>query len=108
MTTSVSRRLNIHILCIEFKTIAFLTIMLFAWLYVMISILFTRGKHLYDCIISQRGQLLTYITSLAPPLFTEVPILSLFLRFSVGFWKCSDSAVFFVFKVSYPICIFIN
>ena len=74
-----------------------------------VSILLTCGKHLHDRIKSLRGKSWAHKTSLTPRLFIEacepsqesdlscicvgVSMLSL----SIGFWKCSDSVVFFVF-----------
>jgi len=52
MTTSMSRRLNIHVVCIMLKIIAFFIITLFVR-YVRVGILLTCGKHLHDSIISR-------------------------------------------------------
>jgi uncharacterized membrane protein YhaH (DUF805 family) len=46
MTSSVSQRLQI--VCVLFKMIVFCVIALFAWLYVIVGILCTCGKHLHD------------------------------------------------------------
>ena len=78
----------------------------------------TSGKHLNDRSSSQKGEVWIHKTSLAPPLFLEVSVSStynqrscmwvlgpsispLFLRFSIEFWNCSDSTVFFVFSLLY-------
>ena len=57
--------------------IAFFIITVFAWLYVKVGILLTREKHLQDRIISIRRDVWVHKTSLTPPLFIEVPVLSL-------------------------------
>jgi hypothetical protein len=45
---------NKYMTCIMFKIIALFIIMLFTRLYVRVGILFTRGKHLHDRILSLR------------------------------------------------------
>ena len=67
MRTSVSQRLNV--LCIMFKSIAvfwgfFFIITLFSRLYVRVGKLPTREQHLYDRIISLRGEIWAHKTSL--------------------------------------------
>ena len=69
------------------------------------------AKHVDDCIISLRLEVLAHTTSLAPPHFIEVLLsrqickrlcicvigvsVCLFLRFCfIGFWNCSDSMIF--------------
>ena len=72
MTISMTRRFNI--LCIMFKIIAFFILTLFAQLYMKVDTCGIWGKHLHDRIISLRGKVLwIHETSLAPPLFFEVP-----------------------------------
>jgi hypothetical protein len=44
---------------------------------VKVGILLTREKHLQDRIISIRRDVWVHKTSLTPPLFIEVPVLSL-------------------------------
>jgi hypothetical protein len=78
----------------------------------MDGILLTWAKHLYDPIISIRGEVWDHTTSLALSLFIEVLVLSqeseslcicmlevlIFLfDFSIGFWNCFDSVVFLAF-----------
>jgi len=63
MTTSVSRRLNI--LCILFNHIASFITKLFSWLYVRVGILLTCGRHLYNYIISLRGEVCSQTNSLS-------------------------------------------
>jgi len=72
MPISVSRRLNI--LCIMFKIVAFFIIMLFTWLYVLVVILLTCGKHLHARIISLIGEVWAHKISLSPPFFIDVPV----------------------------------
>lgn len=55
MTKSVSQRLQI--VCVLFKMIAFCVKALFAWLYVIVGILCTCGKHLHDSYFSQENGL---------------------------------------------------
>ena len=55
MTKSVSQRLQI--VCVLFKMIAFCVKALFAWLYVIVVILCTCGKHLHDSYFSQENEL---------------------------------------------------
>ena len=47
---------------------------MFSSLYVSVGILITCGKHLYDYIISLRGQVWAHKISLTPPLLIEVPV----------------------------------
>jgi len=49
-------------------------ILAFARLYLRLGILFTHGRQLYDCIISQRGEVWTRDSSLTPPLLIKVPV----------------------------------
>ena len=75
--------------------------------------LLTFGKHLYDRIISLKGEVSTHENSLIPPLSTEVflpiresewscicgrgiHVVSL-NDFIIGFWKCCRSVLFLVF-----------
>ena len=77
-----------------------------------IDILLTRVKHLHDRIISLRREVWAHKTSLISPLFIELPVtnqesapscnlcvngidFASSYYFSIGFWKCSDSVVFF-------------
>jgi hypothetical protein len=61
-------------------------------------------------VISLRGEVWAHKTSLTPPLFIEVSVLRQvmylcvriidcvsFCDFSIGFWNCSNSVVYFVF-----------
>jgi hypothetical protein len=67
MTSCVSRWLNI--LCIMFKIIAFLIIMMLARLYVIVGILLAWGKHLHDCISSQKREACTLKVYFNPATF---------------------------------------
>ena len=55
MTTSVSQRLQI--VCVLFKMIDFCVKMRLDWLYVIVGILCTCGKHLHDSYFSQENGL---------------------------------------------------
>ena len=55
-----------------FKIITSFIITLFAQLHVMVSTILTCGKQLHDRIISLRGKIWTYETTITPPLFIEV------------------------------------
>ena len=55
MTKSVSQRLQI--VCVLFKMIAFCVKALLTWLYVIVGILCTCGKHLHDSYFSQENGL---------------------------------------------------
>ena len=55
MTTSVSQRLQI--VCVLFKMIDFCVKTRFDWLYVIVGILCTCGKHLHDSYFSQENGL---------------------------------------------------
>ena len=68
---------NNNRLCIMFKIIALFIITLLPLWYVRVDILLTCWKHLYDRIISLRGEVSVHITSLTPSLFIEVPVPSL-------------------------------
>jgi hypothetical protein len=60
-----------------FKIIAFFILSnAVARLYVMVGILLTCRKHLHDPIISLRGEVYDHITSLAPHLSIEAPVLN--------------------------------
>ena len=65
--TTVSWRINI--LCIMFKIIPFFMITLFSQFYVKVGIILTHGKHFHECVISLRGEVWAYWTSLTPSLF---------------------------------------
>jgi hypothetical protein len=84
------------------------------YLYLKVSIVLTCGKHLYDVIISQRGEVYNHTTSLTPPLFIEVPVPNqingmscIYVRgvsnfpfstvFVAGFKNYSDSVIFLAF-----------
>ena len=84
------------------------------YLYLKVSILLTCGKHLYDVIVSPRGEVYKHITILTLPLLIEVPVpnkesgrsciyvlgVSNFpfsTVFVAGFRNCSDSVIFLVF-----------
>ena len=99
MTTFVSWRLNI--LCFKIIT-------LFSWLYLRVGILLTYGKHLHDCIISLREEVLAHKISLTitiiywnactkPGMWAVMYLWASFYNFSIGFWKWSNSVVFFVY-----------
>ena len=78
-----------------------------AWLYVRVGILLPCGKHLFDRIISLRGEVWAHNTSLTPPLLFKVPVPSQdsgrlcmcimgidftsSYNFDIWFWNCSDS-----------------
>jgi hypothetical protein len=66
----MSQRLNIS--SIMFKIITFFIITLISRLHVMVSIILTRGKQFHDRIISLRGKISAYKTTITPPLFIEV------------------------------------
>jgi len=67
----------------------------------------------YDYVFSHKFYIWAHKTSLTPPLFIEVPeprqeiersctcvlgyIFYFFLWFSIGFWNCSHSVVFYLF-----------
>ena len=93
-----------------FKMIVFFIITLFTQLYVIFSILITRGR--YSHLFMKWG----HKYNLTPPLFTEVHVLSQksqrscmyvlmissfisFQVFSIGFWKSFDSLGFFSFSL---------
>jgi hypothetical protein len=57
-------------------TIVFFITTLFARSYVRVGILLTFGKDLHGRIISLRREAWDHKTSLTPPLFIEVPVLS--------------------------------
>jgi hypothetical protein len=96
--------------------IALFIITLFSLLYVKVGILLTYWKHLHDRITSLSREVCGCKTSIALPLFIEVSVLSLesewsymcvaevsiayFYDFSLGFFNCSDSVVFFVCHVN--------
>ena len=121
--TSVSRRLNILLVCIMFKIIAFFIITLFVRFgYMREFVFYSHGKRLHDPIISLRRKVWVHKTGSISPLFIEVPVPSqesewscdCVLRLSmlslstiwlldfgtaptVGifcFWNCSDSQDF--------------
>jgi hypothetical protein len=58
-----------------FRIRAFYIMMLFAW-YDRVDIWFTCWKHLHDNIIQLRVEVWDNTTSLTPPLFIEMPVLS--------------------------------
>ena len=65
-----------YIMYIMFKIILFFLITLFFRIYVSVNIFLTCGKYLHDRIISLRREILAHKTSLPPPPFIEVLVLS--------------------------------
>ena len=84
--------------------------------FLRVSILLACRKHLYDRLNSLTGDIWAHKTSLIPPLFIEVLVLSQKSKRSCicvlwvsilplstifgldsGFWNCSESTVYFVF-----------
>jgi hypothetical protein len=59
-----------------FRIIAFFIMMLFACIYDSVGIWFTCWKHLHENIISQRVEVWDNKTSLTPPLFIEMAVVS--------------------------------
>jgi hypothetical protein len=64
----------LHILCIMFKIIAFFIIKLFAWLHVRVGILLTTANNCMTASFHLEGRVWAHNTSLALPLFIEVPV----------------------------------